>query len=94
MHDEFVNDNSFRWLKKNPIPSQQANGMGEKSALLTEIRQSKAGRRLILALLAQGNNDQYYQSYYVRQHLIQLLYGKLCTGWNVEVQYVESAEEY
>ena len=63
-------------------------------SFFSEVCKAKACGGLILALLAQGNNYQYYQSYYIRQHLIQLLYRKLRACRYVEVQYVESAEEY
>ena len=40
--------------------------------LFSKVRQTQAGRRLVLALFPQGDEDQHRDGYQVRQHLEQL----------------------
>ena len=65
-----------------------------KLSFFSEICKAERGRRLVLALFAHRNDNEHDDGDKVREHLVQLHHVKLRSCRNVEINNVQSAEEY
>ena len=62
-------------------------------SVFSKVRQTKRLRGLLISLVSQGRENQYDNRNHVRQHLVQLLYGKIHTGGDVHMKNIETTKE-